>query len=109
MAGISKLYLSTGIELTVFYVILVVALIWGLVLHRFERSEGRSAVIFWSITALLIFADLVIRALPLYFNRIYGLWIDIPAALIRVFMFAVVVFHIYGLVKKTKKSDVSEM
>lgn len=108
MVVVSKFYLVTGIELTVFYSILIIALVWGLVLHRAERARGRSAIIFWCVTAALIAADLVLRALPLYFNRVYGLWVDIPAALIRAAMLIFVILHVCRLVRENRSEDVTE-
>ena len=74
--ALSALYRASASEVAVYFAILLTALAAGLAAGRLLKGKHKTAVTARKICAALIAADLVLRLLPLRFNKGFGL----PAA-----------------------------
>lgn len=76
--ALSYAYTAFSSELTVYFALLVVALVLGLVLGRLLRGDCETGIRLRRALVVLIACDLVIRLLPFGFNLAFGL----PTAII---------------------------
>ncbi|MBR3385638.1 MAG: hypothetical protein IKG69_10635 [Atopobiaceae bacterium] len=76
--ALSYAYTTLSSELVVYFTLLVVALVVGLVVGHLLREGGETALRLRQVLAALLAFDLVLRLLPFGFNLTFGL----PAAVI---------------------------
>ncbi|MBR0087809.1 MAG: hypothetical protein IJL98_08755 [Lachnospiraceae bacterium] len=93
-AGASFIYRITENEVIVFFVLLALALIWGMIVKRLERPDRGKKRGFLIGYAVLVFADLVVRILPLSVNQYPGIGFQIAGAVIRLFCLGLVLWEL---------------
>ena len=69
---LSTVYRQTGSELLVYFAILAVALILGLLSHKLFKEDLKRGIACRKVFVVLIAIDLVIRMIPLRFNLVMG-------------------------------------
>jgi len=81
---VSLIYRKTLSEIVVFYVIIGIALAFGLVLNRLLKGNEKTAIITRITLIVLIVIELIMRLLPLSFNSGFGMTESVIALVFRI-------------------------
>ena len=73
MLGLSFLFRETSSEVIMTFVMLAIGLILGLLSNKIFREEEKRGVAARKVFMALLAIDLIVRLLPLDFNRVFGL------------------------------------
>ena len=98
--GLSLIYRLTASEVVFFFVMMAIALIFGIVSDRLLHEGYERALRTRKVFMVLIAIDLVIRIIPMKFNAPFGIPMAIIGSLVRVFC----IFLIYRDISEDKKS-----
>lgn len=94
--GLSVLYGKTGSERAVYFTMLVLALLYGLLWKRLRRNE-KATFAAAVIAAVLVAADLILRIFTFRTFAVFGLGAQIPAVILRLAGFALLVFDLFRM------------
>ena len=100
--GLSALYRKTGSELALFFLILIIALAFGLFSKRIFRGSEKKALRSRIAFLTLIGADLVLRLIPFGFVPAFGAGTTVLAFAFRIACFLSVLLDIVFERKKAK-------
>ncbi|MBQ7715197.1 MAG: hypothetical protein IJT70_04930 [Clostridia bacterium] len=103
--GISYVYRLVLSELAVYFLLLIIAVIFGFVMKKLISSSDRCARITLTIVACLIFTDILIRFLPVRFNTLFGPVYWAVSILIRAAFLILVLTDLFKSFKKTSEAD----
>lgn len=70
--ALSAIYRLTSSEIAVFFAILVIALIFGIITQKYFIKDKKAGKITRIVLLILIATDIILRALPLGFNSDFG-------------------------------------
>ena len=93
-AAASFLYRISENEVIVFFALMILALAWGMIVKRLERPERGKKRGFLIGYAVLVFADLVVRILPLSVNQYPGTGFQIAGAVIRLICLVLILWEL---------------
>lgn len=96
---LSFVYRLTLNEVIVYFILLVIAFVWGLILLKLLDGPEKRAVLIRRILAVLILLDLVLRLLPFSFNYSFAWYYVVIGCLVRL---ACLVFLILDLKRSEK-------
>lgn len=93
----SFIYRVTLNEVLIYFIPLVLAFVWGLILKKIFNGTEKGAVLIRKILIIAIFCDLVLRLLPFSFNYSYPWYFVVIGCLVRA---ACLIFLILDLKRK---------
>ncbi|MBO5995558.1 MAG: hypothetical protein J6Q41_08600 [Firmicutes bacterium] len=88
--GLSFVYRLTSSEIWFFFVMMALALIFGIICNRILHGERTKAIKSRKVFMILIVIDLVLRLIPLSFNVAFGLPTAILGFVIRLACLALI-------------------
>lgn len=94
---LSFVYKLTLNEIIVYFIPLVIAFVWGLILRKILNGPEKGAVLVRKVLIILIFFDLVLRLLPFPFNYTFVWYCIVIGCLVRA---ACLIFLILDLKRK---------
>lgn len=94
------IYRKTLSEIVVFYVIIGIALIFGLVLNRLLKGNEKTAIITRITLIILIVIELIMRLLPLGYNSGFGLVESVIALFFRIIFLVLIVIDLIAYKKE---------
>jgi len=97
---VSLIYRKTLSEIVVFYVIIGIALAFGLVLNRLLKGNEKTAIITRITLIVLIVIELIMRLLPLSFNSGFGLIESVIALIFRIIFLVLIVIDLVAYKKE---------
>ena len=100
--GLSFLYKLSKNEIIICFVLLTVALVFGLICNKLLNSE-KSAKIIRFVFIALIAADLVVRVLPLGFNSTFELPLQIAGFAVRIICLVLIILDFIAGKKRKKE------
>ncbi|MBQ2191156.1 MAG: hypothetical protein II409_01960, partial [Clostridia bacterium] len=92
--GLSALYRLALSEVALCFTALGFALVFGLVAKPLLRGDHKRAVVSRIVFAVLIFADLIVRLLPLKMNAVFGVVPEVIGFMIRLGCLVMVVMDL---------------
>ena len=92
--ALSTIYRTTGSEIYVYFIPLVIALALGVFADRVLRGSPRKAVLVHKVFIALIAVDLVLRLVPVRYNLVFGWPAAIVGFLVRAGCFAFLVLDL---------------
>ena len=93
----SFLYKLTLNEIIVYFIPLVIAFVWGLILKKILGGSEKGAILIRKILIIVLFFDLVLRLLPFSFNYSFAWYYVIFGCVVRA---ACLIFLILDLKRK---------
>jgi hypothetical protein len=81
--ALSWLYRQTLSEVAVYFVILAIALVLGIIAGRILRGDPEASIRFHKVIAVLIALDLVIRVIPIKANIAFGIPFAVTGLAVR--------------------------
>lgn len=93
----SFIYRLTLNEVIIYFIPLVLAFVWGLILKKILNGPEKSAILVRKILIIAISCDLVLRLLPFSFNYSYPWYFVVIGCLVRA---ACLIFLILDLKRK---------
>lgn len=101
---ISLAYRKSLSEIAVFFIIIGIALVFGLILSRLLKSSEKTAVVTRIVLIILIVSELILRLLPFGFNKSFG---TVASVIGIVFRLICLVLIIIDLIKYKKAKAVT--
>ena len=93
----SFLYRLTLNEIIVYFIPLVIAFVWGLILKKILSGPEKNTILIRKILIIALFCDLVLRLLPFSFNYFFAWYFVLFGCVVRA---ACLVFLILDLKRK---------
>ena len=81
---LSFLYKLTLNEILVYFILLVLAFVWGLILKKLLDGAKKRAILIRKILIIVLLFDLVLRLLPFHFNYAYPWYFVVIGCLVRI-------------------------
>ncbi|MBR4636137.1 MAG: hypothetical protein IKO51_07220 [Clostridia bacterium] len=101
--GLSALYRLALSEVALCFTALGFALVFGLVAKPLLRGDHKRAVISRIVFAVLVFADLIIRLLPLKMNTVFGIVPEVIGFMIRLGCLVMIILDLVADKREQKK------
>ena len=103
--GLAALYRWSLSEMALCFTVLGLALVFGLAAKPLLRGDHKRAVISRIVFAVLVFADLIIRLLPLKVNTVFGIVPEVIGFMIRLGCLVMIILDLVADKREQKAEE----